>query len=78
VPNCFGGVASASEIGSRVVSGVDLYSIVKELVGTAGQNAPRAGPQNSFWVVPERDQGTKNDSILVRTARQYPEGWRFI
>jgi len=32
---CFGAQASASQIGSGVVSGVDLYSIVQELVGTA-------------------------------------------
>ena len=54
---CYGAEASASQIGSRVVSGVDLYSIVKELVGTAGRNTPRAGPQNEFRVVPEHDQG---------------------
>ena len=32
---CYAAEASASQIGSRVVSGVDLYSIVKELVGWA-------------------------------------------
>jgi hypothetical protein len=42
--------ASASQIGSRVVSGVDLYSIVKELV-------TEQRPQNGFRVAPERDQG---------------------
>jgi hypothetical protein len=49
---CYVAEASASQIGSGVVSGVDLYSIVKELVGTA---EPR--PQNGFRVAPERDQG---------------------
>jgi hypothetical protein len=60
---CYGAEASASQIGSRVVSGVDLYSIVKELVGTAGRNTPRAGPQNIvFPVAAERDQGTRPTS----------------
>jgi hypothetical protein len=40
------------------LSGIDLYSIVKDLVGTAGRNTPRAGPQNiAFLVALERDQG---------------------
>jgi hypothetical protein len=53
----YGAEARASQIGSRV-GWVDLYSIVKELVGTAGRNIPRAGPQNIiFPVAQERDQG---------------------
>jgi hypothetical protein len=67
VLNCFGDVAQNAvlhvafrvlgrrgqrEPGSDVVSGVDLYSIVKELVGTV-----EPPPQNEFQVVPERDRG---------------------
>ena len=64
----YGAETSASQIGSRVASRVDLYSIVKELVGRAGRNTPRAGPRNIvFTLAAERgvfrpDQGTRPTS----------------
>jgi len=51
--NAKGAEAGASQIGSRVAEWVDLYLIVKELVGTV---EPR--PQNIVSrKVPERDHG---------------------
>ena len=53
----YGSEAGASQIGSGVVSGVALYSIVKELVETA-----KTRPENGFRVVPERDPGVTQGS----------------
>jgi hypothetical protein len=48
--------ASASQIGSRVASGVDLYSVVKELVGRLGEIRREPGHRISFLAAAERDQ----------------------
>jgi hypothetical protein len=48
--------ASASQIGSRVASGVDLYSIVKELVGRLAKYSGSRATEYRFLVAAERDQ----------------------
>src|ERR1700679_3256978 len=68
---CHGAEARASQIGSRVVSGVDLYSIVKELVGTAGRNIPRAGPRNGAGARRGGRARTGGSALLTaRTAKR--------
>jgi hypothetical protein len=52
---CYGAEAGASQIGSRVVSGVDLYSVVKELVGAASCAAAHGWAK--YTEEQERDQG---------------------